>query len=207
MNCEQVLPLLDAYLDNELDDATAKSIAWHLPQCSDCAAAIDQRLLLASQLRILPQMPTPPQLRRNIELRLDRDDQGQIEPPMALMSRRRAFRISALASVIGLALGTGLGLGLSSGLVRWPPAADQSDDLVARHAARLARPDTLVQLRSDDRHSVKPWFAGKVDFAPPVRELSEKGFVQVGGDLDTIEGQNTAVIVYRIRNHVISLFA
>jgi anti-sigma factor RsiW len=100
-----------------------------------------------------------------------------------------------------------LSVTLTLAVVRLPPspATDPSMDvLVSRHALSLAGP--LVAFASQDRHHVKPWFHGKVDFAPAVRDLSAMGFVLEGARLERLDGRAAAAVVYRIRNHPINLF-
>ena len=83
---------------------------------------------------------------------------------------------------------------------------DARDELVARHVCSLAGDGRLYDIASSDRHVLKPWFAGKIDFAPPVRDLSRSGFTLVGARLDRVAGRPAAVIVYRLRAHEINLF-
>jgi anti-sigma factor RsiW len=77
---------------------------------------------------------------------------------------------------------------------------------VAALAVAEGRAERLVQVAASDRHVVRPWFQGKVDFAPPVRDLASEGFTLLGARLDRIGDRNAAVVVYRIRNHPIDLF-
>lgn len=59
---------------------------------------------------------------------------------------------------------------------------------------------------STDRHTVKPWFNGRLDYAPPVVDLADKGFALAGGRLDYVGGRTVAVLVYRTDQHPIDLY-
>ena len=197
MNCARLNQVLDAWVDGELDAATSADIRHHVEGCPACAALEAQRAELSRVVReALPYHRAPPELHARVSAGIARES----APPVA---RRRptwtqAFAIAACAAIV-------------SALVTFGVMQSAADDplreqVVASHVASLAEPQRLLSVSSGERHTVKPWFQGKVDFAPAVKDLSDAGFVLLGGRVDHVGERQAAAVVYRIRNHVINLF-
>lgn len=196
MNCARLRQVLDARLDAELDAATAEEADRHLAACSACAALRDERLALRAAIRAeVPRHAAPASVHR------------AVRGALAAEGRRRArgpswWHASAFAAAAAVA-------GLAAGLWLAQPPRDHAipEQVVATHVASLAPGRALTDLASDDRHAIKPWFVGKVDFAPMVRDLRAEGFALVGARLDHVGDRQASAVLYRVRNHYVSLFA
>jgi anti-sigma factor RsiW len=81
----------------------------------------------------------------------------------------------------------------------------QPQEIVASHVRALLSQHP-IDVVSTDQHTVKPWFNGRLDYAPPVTDLSDKGFPLEGGRLDYVGGRTVAVLVYRTDKHPIDLY-
>jgi anti-sigma factor RsiW len=204
VNCARFNQVLDAHIDGELDHATTRDIAAHLAECAACTALRDQRLALRQSVRAhAPYFKAPPTLAPAIHRALA---QAQTVPApqrraTAFKSRLSWFHAAVFATVAALA-------GVVGGYWLAQPQPDYPlrDPAVASHVAALAPTRQLIQVASSDRHTVKPWFQGKIDIAPPVKDLAGEGFVLVGGRLDQVADKPAAAVVYQVRKHVINLF-
>ena len=203
MNCAHVNQVLDAYIDNELDAQTSTRITQHLAECPACTAAQAERDGLRTTLRAhAPFYNAPDTLRKQIE---SFAGSGAKQPSMAIPRGRQVswFTAGAFACLAALA-------GLLAGLWLARPVSVTGDPLreqvAASHVASLTVNGRLTDVTVSDQHVIKPWFQGKVDFAPDVRDFSTEGFRLVGARLDHVGERQAAAIVYRIRNHVINVF-
>ncbi len=185
--------LLNAYVDGELDPAHALEFEQRLAADPALAAAHARLVALRGAIAArVPREQASPQLRRRVTA---------LARPRAASPGWRALAASvAVAFVAGSALTYAVrdfGAGAPAGL---PPV------LVASHLRSLMASQPF-DVASSDRHTVKPWFNGKIPESPRVVDLSSQGFQLAGGRIDVIDLTPVPTLVYKRRLHVISLTA
>ena len=227
--CEQTL-LVQADFDGELDAAQAAALVRHREECAQCKAVQEKLMRARTLLRAAPRYGSSSELRERLgqafaesaqstggaRLRVvagsgersregispgERGDDASStrwrSPPGAA---RRSWSWSAgwataaavvLASVIFFAV---------------PRPTDLSAQLVNNHLRAMQLDSHLIDVVSTDHHTVKPWFAGKVDFAPPVKQLDADGYVLKGGRIDVVDARTTAVLVSQAGRHTVEVF-
>jgi mycothiol system anti-sigma-R factor len=219
MNCEQAIEVMDGYLDGELDAVTNQEIERHLHECSDCSQAYElQRDLVRAVESSAPYFRAPSELRESIQSSLRAEiarqplGNGSDKKQARVFGRRSERPAMVLApqwSWLALAAGVIAAAIVAVNLVpRWRSTnGDQflATQLIASHVRSLMATH-LTDVASSDQHTVKPWLDTKLDFAPPVFDLTNDGFPLVGGRLDYIENRPVAALVYQRRKHFINLF-
>src|SRR4051794_19056462 len=199
MTCDEARILLHALLDNELDAGHAREVEAHIASCPACAAELSaqrdmQRVLADADLRYT----APASLRARIEASLP---QPQPQPQRQQPSRRSVLR--------GFAMGSAVSALAASGVVALVLRQDDQQrilsEVVSAHLRSL-QAGHLIDVVSTDQHTVKPWFNGKLDVAPPVIDLTAQGFTLVGGRLYYIDARAIGAVVYKRRQHVVNLF-
>ncbi|HLG99554.1 MAG TPA: anti-sigma factor [Bryobacteraceae bacterium] len=199
MTCKDARALLTAYVDSELDVANSIQIQAHLEDCAACARIVDnqQRVRSAIQSSSLTHEP-PDEFQQRIR-RGVRAESG---------AARGRSRPAAAWPWIAIAAGVLLAI-FVTGKVAFGPSGPPSDlvaqEIVDSHI-RSTMPGHLTDVESTDRHTVKPWFNGKLDFAPPVEDFAADGFPLTGGRLDAIGGKTVAALIYRRNRHLINLY-
>ena len=197
MSCELAHTRLHAYLDGELDAAGSSDFNQHLQACPACAAALVQQEKLREALqqsRLYSRAPA------GLKARI----QESLPGPRA--QRTVSFGVWRWLAVTAAVLLAATLTWRQIGLTEHKSYSDAAVVAAVDAHLRSLQPGHLVDVQSTDQHTVKPWFDGKLDFAPPVHDFSTSDFPLLGGRLDVIGGRTVAALVYGRRKHFISVF-
>ena len=206
MRCEEVQDLASAWLDNELSEARARMVAGHEARCAECHAYVTDLRRAITQDARLAREPAPSGLETRLRGLLAAEAGPDLAAPVPAPWRHGFFRqAAALAAVCLLSIATTWAVMHQREAAPGAQMPGAQYDVVTAHVRSLLQ-DSPIQVASSDQHTVRPWFNGRVEFAPPVKDLAAEGFQLIGGRLDYVEGHRVAALVYRRRLHTISVF-
>src|SRR5215472_572186 len=217
---------MHGYLDGELDLVRSLEIEEHLKTCPDCAQELWNQQALRKAFRSANLYERAPggmaehvrgaiaragamegreeaNAEARAQVRVENHPEAKKKPIPFLTMKRATRNWLAVAAAV-----------LITFAVSWriaPEVANRGNsdlltqELVTSHIRSL-QPDHLFDVKSTDQHTVKPWFNGRLDFSPPVRDLSDEGYPLVGGRLDYVDHRAVAALVYQRRQHLINVF-
>jgi anti-sigma factor RsiW len=189
-NCEW-REKIGLYVDGELDLREEQIIAGHLQGCTDCSSAVLERQALKKAIRVAGKRFTaPPELYASVH--------RQMQPKKPTGLWLKASALAASAFLLGV---------ITFGLLSRPSASNATvAQLIDQHVIMLASANP-VDVISSDKHTVKPWFQGKLPFTFNPPELAAGSpFTLVGGKLVYAQHAPGAELVYQVRQHKISVF-
>jgi anti-sigma factor RsiW len=195
-------PKINRYVDAELSEEEMRAMDAHLRECSSCAAQALLQMRLKHDTKLAARRYTPsPQFRRRIA---DQVMAGQVIADQVGARKPVPWRWAAplLAAAVMVLLVAGIWLSRSSEQLRSRQLLSELTDI---HVANLAA-SSPVDVVSSDRHTVKPWFQGKVPFSFNLPELEGSPFTLVGGRLTYLDHEPGAHLIYNIGAHHISVF-
>ncbi|HUD98882.1 MAG TPA: anti-sigma factor [Bryobacteraceae bacterium] len=194
MTCAPARSLLEAYIDDELDAAQKAQVAGHLAACPSCAETHARLWELRGAVRSqAPYYRAPAGLGDRIRAGLRHSARPVPQP----------WRWLAIAAGVLLVFSAAWNIALLR-------SRSDSTDLIARNVlsshVRSLMGTHLLDVPSADQHTVKPWFNGKLDFSPDVRDFAAQGFPLIGGRIDYVGDRPVAALVYQHGKHIINLF-
>lgn len=197
MNCTEIHPLLHAYADGELDLVRSLDVEQHLKTCAACAAEIKSLQSLRAALRENDfAFRAPKSLQKKVR-QIARASGDEIQPrENNFLWLWKLFAVGATAFAVLTILLRPAGVSENEQLM---------NEAVSSHVRSLMV-GHLMDVASSDQHTVKPWFDGKIDFAPDVKDFAAQNFPLVGGRLDYLNGRAVAALVYRHNKHLINVF-
>jgi anti-sigma factor RsiW len=217
MNCEEAIKLMDGYLDGELDPITSQAIEKHLRDCNRCHQAYTTHGSLIRALgNVTPYFKAPAELRERIQSSLRKDIaerplRNGVQGSQLLLPKSQPRFIAPAIPWNWLALAAAIVFAAIIVFNLIPRVQQRETDqllatqLIASHARSLLA-SHLTDVASSDQHTVKPWLDAKLDFAPAVVDVSQKGFPLIGGRLDYLDNRPVAALVYQRRQHFLNLF-
>jgi anti-sigma factor RsiW len=197
MDCNEARRFLDAYVDGEIELTRQLDVEAHLASCIECKKAVKAANKLRRSIKMnTPVYKAPPELKAEVRAALRKVSNSEIK---WIAELRQPLAYAAAILIVCLLC-----------IAVWIAASKNRERVliaqaISNHSHSLLA-DHLLDFAATDRHVLKTWFTGKLDYSPPVADLSEAGYKLVGGRLDMLENRSVAAIVYSHQDHVINEF-
>ena len=196
MDCTEVQDLLPPYVDDELPADERRAVAGHLAACPACAAALADLEALSATVKRAGTHAMPDGFEARLRARVGLATSAERRPGWHWLAGLAASHLAVAAIAAGFA---------ARQVEDWTSRDRALRQVVSAHV-RSTLADTPLQVASSDSHTVRPWFVGRLPFAPPVRDLGPEGFPLLGARLDHVLDRTAAALVYGRRKHRINVF-
>jgi anti-sigma factor RsiW len=192
MKCEEADHLLDSYLDRELDAEQSLRLEQHLSECPECQSLKQEYLEFQSFFRSnAPVYTAPPQLRTDVLATIRR---AGVRSELRFFQQPWIYAAAALFLI------------LAALTIFIPDNAKKLSGQAVELFTRSAAANHLVDIASSDQQVLKPWFAAKLNFTPPLASLEAAGYILLGGRTDVIQNRPVAALVYQHGKSIVTLF-
>ena len=201
MSCKTTQDFIHAYLDGELDLARSLEVEQHIQECEVCESAYRNQTLLRSAFK-------DSSLYHSAPAKLEQRIRSSLRHEAKSEAGRRSFGWHWLPVGVALAFVLLMAFVIWRSVPGLRPSGDEllAQEIVSNHVRSLQLDSHRADVTSSDQHTVKPWFDGKLDFAPPVRDFSSQGFPLSGGRLEYLNNRAVAALIYQRQKHYINLY-
>jgi anti-sigma factor RsiW len=206
MECNEVIALLDPLIDGELTGDDEANLTAHIAKCSSCKAELADMRKLQNDLKGVTTFSAPDSLRVNIQQKIKEESLESDSFWSITKAKIKSLFIPIANPVLTHAGAALFGAFLVYAVIQQPFKTNTlQSEIFNAHINSLAG-NNLIAVKSNDQHTVKPWFAGKVKFSPYVPDLKDSGFTLLGGRVDNLKSKKVAVLIYLRNKHKINVF-
>jgi anti-sigma factor RsiW len=191
-DCRECLSKAQLYVDNELSASEAAAVLSHTKDCAECRKALASLETFSAGVKT---------------------GADYFDAPAALVARVKAMGAPKsvtrqppvwMSWALPLSSAATLAVALLLYVSAPSPVDLLADEAVSAHV-RALQEKHITDVASTDQHTVKPWFAGRIDFSPPVHDFAKQGYPLIGGRLDYVNHQTAAALIYHRNKHVINI--
>jgi len=199
MPCAESLRI-HAYFDKEMDAMGAVDIERHLAGCEACRALLQELEKSREALRHgLTNFRAPAELCARIASTIEQEETAQVRKSPRATRPALSFWLGAFSGMVATAVAAFM-------LFLQPFNNAVVDEVLTAHVQSLMTPH-LIDVESTDKHTVKPWFAGRINISPVVADFESQGYKLIGGRVDDLDRHRSAVVVYQHGKHIINVFS